>query len=130
MLMSCTTLYKGGYSATPNVQIIAPIYADVIIDTSEVLQGTSTTTVVFKIFKTGDIEFSEAFIGSNHMISEGTKKIMAATYKALLETDYDLIVNPKYTVEIKKGLFIKKTTATVAGYGAKIKLNRSKNTYK
>ncbi len=132
MLMSCTTLYKGGYSSQPIIPpiTVAPIYADLIIDTSKVLQGSSTTTVVFKIFKTGDSEFSEAFIRGIPMFTPGTKEEMAATYKALAGTGNDIIVNPKYILQIEKHLFVKKTTATVSGYGAKIKLNRSKNTYK
>ena len=32
-------------------------------------------------------------------------------------TEYDIIVNPKYIVEIDKSFFVKTTTATVVGYG-------------
>ncbi len=126
LLLSCTTIYKSGYSALPSVSIgVAPIVADLIIDTTAVLQGSSTTKVYFGIFKTGDSNFSDGYISAG----PGSIEKSAATYNALDGTKKDVIVNPKYIVEIKNGLFVKTTTATVAGYGAKIKINTTKNKF-
>ena len=54
LLLSCTTLYKSGYSVQPVIpQIVTPpVIADLVIDTSNVLQASSTIKVVFGIFKT------------------------------------------------------------------------------
>jgi hypothetical protein len=112
---SCNTIYKGGYAVKPNVTINYNINSELKIDTTKVLQGTSTTKVILGIFKTGDSNFSDAFGGN-----VGDREKSAATYKALDGTNFDIIVNPKYVVQVYNGLFVTKTTAVVAGYGAKI----------
>jgi hypothetical protein len=114
---SCTTVYKGGYSVKPNLTIDYNVKADLIIDTTKVLQGYSQSKVVFGIFKSGDKNFSDAF-GEG----VGEKEKMAATYKALDSTKFDIIVNPKYRVTVNKTFFSRTTTAVVSGYGAKIKI--------
>ena len=42
------------------------------------------------------------------MFTPGTKEEMAATYKALAGTGNDIIVTPKYILQIEKHLFVKK----------------------
>jgi protein involved in ribonucleotide reduction len=117
VVVSCATTYKGGYSATPNVTIDYNIKSEIIIDTTKVLQGSSETKVILGIFSSGDKNFSDAF-GSG----VGQREKMAATYKALDGTKYDILVNPKYVVKVKRSPFVKSTSAVVSGYGAKIKL--------
>lgn len=112
---SCKSSYYGGYAATPNLSINYNVEADLKLDTTKVLQASSTTRVIFGFMKFGDNTFSDAFGGN-----VGDREKSAATYKALNGTGFDIIVNPKYVVNIRKGLFIKKITATVAGYGAKV----------
>ena len=89
--------------------------ADLKIDTTKVLQASSTTKVYFGVIKVADSNYSDAFGGNL-----GVREKSAATYRALQGTGYDIIVNPKYQVDIRKGLFVKKVSATVAGYGAKV----------
>ena len=117
IVTSCSTTYRGGYSATPNITIDYNIKSEVIIDTTKVLQGYSESKVILGIFRSSDKNFSDAF-GSG----VGEREKMAATYKALDGTKYDILVNPKYIVTIKKSLFVKTISAVVSGYGAKIKL--------
>lgn len=117
IVVSCSITYKGGYSATPNITIDYNIKSEVIVDTTKVLQGFSETKVILGIFRSGDKNFSDAF-GSG----VGEREKMAATYKALDGTKFDILVNPKYIVTIKKSLFVKTTSVVVSGYGAKIKL--------
>lgn len=128
-VMSCTTMYRGGDAAIPKHLLeVTPVFADLEIDTSRVLQGSSTTITYLKIFKISDNNFSEAF--NPYTVSGASIEIKAATYKALAGSNCDIIVNPKYNVEIKKGVFQKKTTAIVSGYGGKIKINKKKNIFK
>jgi hypothetical protein len=117
VIVSCSVTYKGGYSATPNITIDYNIKSELMIDTTKVLQGYSETKVILGIFRSSDKNFSDAF-GSG----VGEREKMAATYKALDGTKYDILVNPKYIVTIKKSLFVKTISAVVSGYGAKIKL--------
>ena len=116
-ITSCKTTYTGGQSAIPNVTINYNITNELLIDTSNVLQSTSTTNIFLGFIKFGDNKFSDAFYGGT-----GDREKSAATYKALEGTKFDIIVNPKYLVEIKRGLFHQRIKATVAGYGAKIKI--------
>ena len=111
----CKQTYVSGYMARPNLLINYNVPADLIIDTTTVLQGTSLTTVYFGLFRVGDNEFYESF-GSEF----GGREKSAASYKALTGTGNDILVNPKYFIQVKKGLLTKKIQATVSGYGAKI----------
>ena len=119
-LFSCShEIYKNATLANHNVSIVTePIPADVIVDKTKTLQGTSVTKKYFGFIEKGDLNFADV----NLQGASGSLEKQAAVYKALDGTDFDIIVNPKYFVEIKKSLFKKTTTATIVGYGAKIKL--------
>ena len=117
LISSCKSSYVGGYSALPNLSIDYNIKADLKIDTTKVLQATSTTNIYFNLIRIGDNTFSDAFGGN-----VGDREKSAATYKSLYGTGFDIIVNPKYIVHVKRGLFVKQIDATVAGYGAKVQL--------
>ncbi len=119
LLVSCKSIYTSGSSSEPNVTMNYNLDVDLTIDKSKTLQGTSTTKIYFGLFKIGDNKYSDSFITKNNI---GQAEKMAAVYKALDSTSFDILVNPKYIIEVKKGLFVKSITATVAGYGAKIKL--------
>lgn len=112
---SCKSSYHGGYAAKPNLTINYNVDASLKIDTSKVLQASSTTKIFFGVIKVGDNNFSDAFGGN-----VGDREKSAATYKALEGSGNDIIVNPKYVVNVRKGLIVKKVSATVAGYGAKV----------
>jgi len=117
LISSCKLTYVGGYSAIPNLSIDYNLKADLKVDTTKVLQATSITRIYFNLIKIGDNNFSDAFGGN-----VGDREKSAATFKALNGSGFDIIVNPKYVVTIKRGFFAKEVQATVAGYGAKIYL--------
>ena len=50
-LISCKSTYIGGYAATPKINIDYNLKVDLKIDTSKVLQATSTTSIYFKLIK-------------------------------------------------------------------------------
>jgi hypothetical protein len=114
-LSSCKSTYYGGYAATPGISVGYNIKADLRIDSSNVLQATSTSTVYFGLIRLGDNTYSDAF--GNGV---GAREKSAATYKALEGTGNDIIINPKYVVKVRNGLFVDQIEATVAGYGAKV----------
>ncbi|MGY8988555.1 MAG: hypothetical protein ACKVG7_08355 [Flavobacteriales bacterium] len=119
LITSCSKTHRNALTAIPGVSITTqPIPADVIVDKRKTLQGTSVTTTVLGIFKSGDTKFADAPLPG----SVGSLEKQAAIYKALEGTDFDVLVNPKYVIEIEKNLFVKTVTATVVGYGAKIKI--------
>ena len=122
-LASCgTTMHTGGDVISPNKAIlnVDQLNAEVIVDQSKVLSGVSTTTVAFMIFRTGDNTFLESKLIAP--ATGATKK--AAMFKALENTGYDILVNPKYIIKKSKAFFglIKSETVQVSGYGGKIKI--------
>jgi hypothetical protein len=114
---SCKSTYVGGYSALPNLTMDYNVKTELKVDTTRVLQASSKTRIYFKLIKIGDYTFSDAFGGN-----VGDREKSAATFKALDGTGNDILINPKYLVKIKRGLFVKEIQATVAGYGAKLYL--------
>ena len=119
LITSCSKIHRNALTAIPGVAItIQPIPADVIIDKSRTLQGTSVTKTVLGIFKSGDTKFADVVLPG----PTGSKEKQAAIYKALEGTDFDVLVNPKYVIEIHKNLFVKTVTAKVVGFGGKIKI--------
>lgn len=120
LLQSCTSVYKSGYVATPTISSLNPelnIKSEVIVDTTKTLQGYSETYMTFGFINTSDHKFIDAFGKGT-----GEREKMAAIYKALENTNFDVLVNPKYIVTVNKSLFQKKISVVVAGYGGKIKL--------
>jgi len=112
----CRSYVSSAHSVYPEITFSAKanIEVDVVVDTTKFLEGKSTTTVVFKIFKSSDNKFTDTY---SYMFGDKEKK--AAMYKALDGSGYDVIFNPKYKLEYYRGLFVSKTTCTVKGYGAK-----------
>ena len=121
-LSSCgSTLYTGGEAIYPKTVLdIEPINGKVIIDKSQVLTGTSKTTVFLMIFRTGDTSFLE----TNFTASASSKTKNAAMYNALFGTGNDIMVNPKYIIKKTNTLFglISTEIVQVTGYGAKIQI--------
>jgi hypothetical protein len=118
-LFSCKTTNYSAQSVQPTITMNYNVDIDLEIDKTKTLQATSSTITYFGIFKSQDNFFSDAFI-SYGAVGDLEKK--AATYKALKGTQYDILVNPKYIIEVEKSLFVRKITATVAGFGAKVKI--------
>ena len=122
-LASCSTsMHTGGdvlYPTKPLINIEA-LNGKLVVDKSKVLTGVSTSKVIFMIFRTGDNTFLETKL----MAPAKKKKKKAAMFKALENTGYDIIVNPKYIIKQTSELFgmIKTETVQVSGYGAKIEL--------
>lgn len=119
LLQSCSSVYKSGYVATPNASLNADfnVKAEVMVDTTKTLQGYSETIITLGFLKTSDNKFIDAFGKGT-----GEREKMAAVYKALENTNYDILVNPKYIVTVNSSLFVKRISVVVAGYGGKIKL--------
>ena len=116
LLSSCKHYFYSGSQANVDVSLKYEVPVELNIDTTRTLQATSQTKVYLGFITIGDKHFHDAFSKG-----VGEKEKMAAMYKALKDTKYDIMVNPKYIIETKNvlGLF-RSTTATVAGYGANV----------
>ncbi len=112
-LQQSTKLVEGGV-----VLDIAPVQVDVLVDTTQSLQGISKTTVILGLIRIGDNKFAD-YPGMPFGPGAATREKRAAIYKALDGTDFDVLVNPKYIVKVNRALFFRRTTCAVAGYGGK-----------
>lgn len=95
---------------------IEPVKARVVVDTSTTLQAISQTRTVLGLFRSGDREFAE-YPGMIFQRGPGMRERKAAIHKALKGTDFDVMVNPKYIVQVKRRPFVRTVTVQVAGYG-------------
>ena len=117
LFSSCSNYHKNALVAIPSPSInLSPIEADISVNKNQTLEGISTTTIVLGIFKSSDNKFADVYIPGQ----VGSLEKQAAIYKALEGTEFDVLVNPQYIVEIEKGFLSKKITAKVVGYGGKI----------
>ena len=117
LFSSCSNYHKNALVAIPSPSInLSPIEADINVNKNQTLEGISTTTIVLGIFKSSDNKFADVYMPGQ----VGSLEKQAAIYKALEGTEFDVLVNPQYIVEIEKGFLSKKITAKVVGYGGKI----------
>jgi hypothetical protein len=133
---SCVTTNQG-FQSSPviarNVDI-DPIKADVKVDEKSKRTGESTSAY-FLIFRvSGDKTYTEGIRYSSEtsfglldklnpikiIQSSRLNKVRgAAAYKAIENTNYDLLVHPNYTTTVKNYLIYKEYNVKVDGYGAK-----------
>lgn len=117
LFSSCSNYHKNALVAIPSPGInLSPIEAEINVNKSQTLEGISTTTITLGIFKSSDNKFADVYMPGQ----VGSLEKQAAIYKALEGTEFDVLVNPQYIVEIEKGFLSKKITAKVVGYGGKI----------
>jgi hypothetical protein len=121
-LQSCKSTSKGYHSSlvmSKNVEL-EQIKADIKVDETKKLTGTSTATYVFGFKVKGDDKYAAGINYSTNSIRglrEGGIKA-AAAYKALEGGEWDILVHPTYTVSRKWFFFGTKFEIEVQGYGA------------
>ena len=74
------------------------------------------TRTVLGFFRSGDREFAQ-YPGMVFRLGPAMRERRAAVHKALKDTDFDVMVNPKYIVQTKRRPFVRTVTVQVAGYG-------------
>jgi len=145
-LNSCVST-RTGYQSSPVISRYVEldhIMADVKFDEENKLKGESEATYVLMFKVKGDRSYADGILYStdstknvisilnpnNNILQNRLLKIRAAaTYKALENKDYDLLVHPTYKVTIQNYVVYKKYTVTVEGYGAKYHNFRTERLY-
>jgi len=95
---------------------IEPVKARCVVDTTQTLQAVSQTRTILGLFRSADKEFAE-YPGMIFRTGPAMRERKAAVHKALKSTDFDVMVNPKYIVQVKRRPFVRTVTVQVAGYG-------------
>jgi ABC-type amino acid transport substrate-binding protein len=117
LLMSCSSTKMSSLATpayAPKAEINA-IRANVEVDMKKKLVGESSASY-FLFFRTsGDNKFAEGMSYSGGKGKFDRAKSSAA-YKALENSNADIIVHPNYVVETERFLFFKKIHVKVTGY--------------
>ena len=130
----CVSTHQGLQSSPVVARNVSldPIKADLQVDETTKLKGESSA-VYFLFFRvSGENTFAD---GVNYNAEHPTsfwhplritslrmnRARAAAAYKAMGNTDYDLLVSPRYTSTYEDYFFVKKYKVKVEGYGAKYK---------
>lgn len=128
-LWGCSTLTVSQPSSRLVSQVEAPLKSDVKV--GEKISGTAQATQLFGLFEFGPNKTAKGInyrSGGLPSLFDSFSAIQAAAaYQAVISTNADIIVAPRYTIETKNYLIFKVTTATVTGY--KGVLNKVKKTY-
>jgi len=121
IMTSCVSLNKSYDSSAVKLTnvMLDPIKADLTVDQTEKLVGTSSSSF-FWIFKvSGDNSFADGVKFPGMSFGAVNKVKSSAAYNALnnAEKEYDIIVDPQYTVKVTKTIFTTNIKVTVEGYG-------------
>jgi hypothetical protein len=121
IMTSCVSLNKSYDSSAVKLTNVKldPIKADLTVDQTEKLVGTSSSSF-FWIFKvSGDNSFADGVKFPGMSFGAVNKVKSSAAYNALnnAEKEYDIIVDPQYTVKVTKTIFTTNIKVTVEGYG-------------
>lgn len=132
-LASCSTLTRTAKTAPQANTMIAPYemrttYSEVT--PADKITGTSTWTWIFGIRSRGSHRYAEsaaveATTRNNFFRSMKAQKLdkvkKAAIYNALANTNYDILLDPVFTVEKHSNPFSKTISISVTGYGARMR---------
>lgn len=126
--VGCTTLHASQPSAELVASVNSNIKAD--IDVGEKISGQSRVLTILGFINFGDDKFAD---GINYGGSSGTplegrsidEAKSAASYNAVSTTKADVIVLPRYTIEVTNYLLFKTTDVRVIGHKGVIKSFKS-----
>ena len=117
MLGGCASTNKSHVFSDLTVSTQSELDSEISVDLSKKLSGTAEATYLFNIIQlSGDTEFADGYGGMGPV----GKAKSAAAYKAISDSDSDVLVSPQYVVDLDNKVFIQNVTVTVTGYGGKI----------
>lgn len=113
----CSTVDKSHTYAPLDVSLTSALDANIDVDTTQKIRGTSTAGYLLGFIKTdGDVQYVDGYGGSGRV---GTVK-SAAAYKAIQSGNGDVLVAPQYKVKTDNYLLFTRITVDVEGYRGKI----------
>ncbi len=127
MLLSLTVSCKSTLASATSTPLsvnenIHPLDADITVDTDMKITGESKS-IYFLFFRIqGDNKYAE---GVDYSTGKGLSSIFsrrveeaksAAAYKAVKNSDCDVIVHPNYDIDVEDWVFFKKINVKVSGY--------------
>lgn len=107
-------------SVTENIR---PLDADISVDVTKKISGESSALYFLCFRLNGDSKYAEGVDYSTKtslFSSVVSKAKSAAAYKAVIDSNTDVIVHPNYVVDVENYVFFKKVNVKVTGYAGKI----------
>lgn len=121
----CYSLNTNQMNGPIGVHVVAPMKADVSVKMSDKVEGTADVTTLFGFINLGTNKYAD---GMNYgVVSANTLGFMSpfmnpntaaasAAYDAAKKSGADVIVAPKYELEVTDYFVVKFTKARVTGY--------------
>lgn len=124
VLTSCKSTLASATSTPISVgENIRPFDADISVDVTKKISGESNSAYFFIFRLSGDSKYAEGVDYSTRtslFSSAVSKAKSAAAYKAVIDSNSDIIVHPNYVVDIEDYVFFKKINVKVTGFAGKI----------
>ena len=121
VMTSCASVNKSYDSSAVKLTKVQldPIKADLTVDQTEKLVGTSNSSFFWIFRVSGDNYFADGVQFPGMSFGAVNKVKSSAAYNALNNAgkDYDIIVDPQYTVKVTKTFFTTNIQVSVEGYG-------------
>ncbi len=121
---SCKSTLASATSTPMSVKAnIRPLDADISVDVNKKISGESSALYFLCFRLKGDSKYAEGVDYSTKTISfsNGVARAKSsAAYKAVIDSNSDVIVHPNYVVDIDNYLFFKKVHVRVTGYAGKV----------
>lgn len=121
-MTGCSAINASQPSGALDVTTSSDLKADIAV--GEKISGTSSMDILFGIFKLGaDSKFADGVsYGTAFNPFDTTAAVKAAAaYKAVYASGADVIVAPRYEIEVKDYFVLKQVTAKVTGFKGTIK---------
>jgi len=107
-------------SVTANIR---PLDADITVDVTKKISGESSALYFLCFRLKGDKKYAEGvdYSTRTNLFSFAVSKAKsAAAYKAVIDSNTDVIVHPNYVVDVENYVFFKKVNVKVTGFAGKI----------
>lgn len=117
ILAGCAATNQSHIFSPIDISVGSELEADIEVNTNKKLTGTAYSRFLFNFIQLdGDSEFADGYGGLGAL---GRTK-SAAAYKAISQSDGDVLVSPQYVIVYKDNLFIQEITVTVTGFEGKV----------
>jgi hypothetical protein len=124
LAVGCAATNVSNYPSPIDATVQTDLKADVTV--GQEITGKSTMNIIMNLFAIGDSKFADGVVyGPGNISGLGlpdpiSKTKAAAAYNAVSASGADVILAPRYVVDVMDYFVFKKVTVTVTGYAGKI----------
>jgi|TARA_Y100000310_G_scaffold130827_1_gene129941 hypothetical protein len=117
LFAGCSSTKHSHIYSTMDISVTSEMKADIAVNTDKKLKGEAKGKFLFNFIQLeGDSHFADGYGGPTAV----GKVKSAAAYKAISQSDGDILVSPQYVIMNIDNLFIQEITVIVTGYEGKV----------